>query len=325
MGTEGLAEIAESSTRAWMGVPLYNRNQSITGILVVSSTLAVSYSDSDLSLLTTLGRCLSVALENAQLVDTEQERRRIVNTLIDVSHDVGSSLQIEEVLARVQDHIERVVAYDRVAIMLAMPDSSLVFSATKGYDPALRGRKLQLGPDDLLKRVLESRLPMVLGATPDTMTLLSVRDTQEIWPRGFGCMLVPLVIGDRSIGIISLCKSDQKAYTQQDASAAFAVARQAAVAIHNAQTHAQSQAAMEVLQQRNLRLAAIHQISTMVNSTLDRDEILHLAAQALADIFKTDHCGVVLMNAAQPDIQLVAEWPQMGAQGLRLLVKQPVI
>ena len=239
--------------------------------------------------------------------------------------DVSTNLKLDEVLERIQDHIGQVLPYHAAAILLATVESTLVVSTIRGYLPSMRGRKFQLTPDALLKQVLESCQPMVLGRSPEDVELLEHQEDHSLWPRGHACLLVPLAIESRALGLLSLSMAGGATYDEEDANTAFAIARLAAVAIHNVQTYVQTQTAMEALQQRNQRLAAIHHISTMVNSTLEHEEILHLAARHLADIFKSDHCGVVLMNSAQPDIQLVAEYPEMGAQGLRLLVKHAVV
>src|SRR5690606_26140444 len=131
-----------------------------------------------------------------------------------------------------------------------------------------------------------------------------------------------LLVEDNPIGVITLDKLEAGFYTQRHASLAFAVASQTAIAVQNARLHAQSRMSMEALEQRNQRLSAIHRVSSMLSSTLDRDEMLTAAARQFTEIFQVDHCGIVLVDARHSDTPLSAEYPPLGIQGLRLLLKQ---
>lgn len=314
--------------RAWLGVPLRSRTNEILGLIGVSSQLPDSYADSDLSLLLTIAAQLALALENAQLLEAEQERRHIANTLMNVSRDVSSTLQYDEVLDRILDQMQRIVPYDSASIMLitAFTDKSsrVVIAANQGFDPHARGTEADITLDHPMRVVLDSRQPMLLD-NAETHPAWRRFELVDMPPVVHSWICVPLLIEDQPIGLITLDKQEVGFYTQHHVSIAFTLARQTAVAVQNARLHAQSRRSMEALQQRNQRLAAIHRISTMVNSTLDRDEILSTAARQFTDIFHADHCSIVLTDSRRMESQLVAEYPQIGVQGLRLLLKQRTV
>ncbi|MBZ0301698.1 MAG: GAF domain-containing protein, partial [Anaerolineae bacterium] len=311
--------------QSWLGIPMRNRKNEIIGLVGVQSSLPNQYGDTDLSLLLTIGSQLSLVLESAQSLSAEQERRRISNTLIDISRDVGSTLQYDEVLDRVLEQMQRLVPYDSASIMLLTgqteTQSTLIIAATQGFDPHTRGFELQIGRDHPMKLALESRQPIILDNAPEHPAWQPLEEIEGA-PGVVSWLGVPLLVEDHPIGIVTLDKLTAGFYTQAHANLAFAVARQAAVAVENARMHAQSRLAMEALQQRSQRLGAIHRISSMVSTTLDRDEILRLAARQFTDIFQVDYCGIVLIDIRRIDTQLAAEYPQLGVQGLRLLLKQ---
>ncbi len=314
--------------RSWLSVPLRSRNNEILGLLSVHNVLADNFTDADLSLLLTIAAQLSLTLENAQLLEAEQARRRLANTLMTVSRDVSSTLQYDEVLERILEQMQRVVPYDSATIMLLTEQTtthnSLMITALQGIDPQARGREIRCALEHPMSRALASRQPVVMKNAqehPDWLNLNIL--SKEPMVRGW--IGVPLLVEDKPIGMITLDKSEADFYSQQDASNAFAVARQVAVAVQNAQMHAKSRATLHALQLRNQRLAAIHRISSMVNATLDRDDILNMTARQLTDIFQVDYCGIVLLAAADHESQRVVDYPEAGAHGLRLLVKKPKI
>lgn len=324
--TEISSQMTDWPVRSWMSVPLRSRNNEILGVLGIHNALPNSYDDADLSLLLTIAAQLALALENAQLLEIEQERRRIANTLMDVSRDVSSTLQYDEVLDRILEQMQRLVPYDTASIMLLTghteTQTAMIIAATQGFNPHVRGFEISVGPEHPMQLVLESRQPLVLDDVREHPAWQRQFQGIATPPRVVAWMGIPLLVEDNPIGVITLDKLEAGFYTQRHASLAFAVASQTAIAVQNARLHAQSRMSMEALEQRNQRLSAIHRVSSMLSSTLDRDEMLTAAARQFTEIFQVDHCGIVLVDARHSDTPLSAEYPPLGIQGLRLLLKQ---
>jgi signal transduction histidine kinase len=310
--------------RSWLGVPLQSRTGEIIGLISVQNELSDSFSDADLSLLMTIAAQLSMAIDNTRLLEAERQRHKVNNTLIDVSRDVSSTLDYAEVLDRVLDQMLRVVDYDGASILLAsidQPDSPrLVIAATQGHEPYLRGRQIDFSQSALFNEIVESRQPMMVedvldyeewGLLSDVTSMQNIRS----W------IGVPLLVQNRMIGLITLDKVTPRAYTQRDASVAFAVARQAAIAVENARLHAQSQASLRALEERNRRLASLHRLSMLLASTLNRDQILKIAVQQLAELFNADQTRIYLIDT-QGYAQVVAEHPPHSLPAMTIATEE---
>lgn len=297
--------------RSWLGVPLQSRTGEIIGLINVQNALPDIFDDADLSLLITIAAQLSMAMDNVRLLEAERQRHKITNTLIDVSRDVSSTLDYAEVLDRILEQMLRVVDYDGASILLAPvdhPDSPrMVIAATQGHEPYLRGREIDYSHSPLFAEIAQSRQPVLVGDVHEheDWVLLSDEESMQNIRSWIG---VPLLVQNHMIGMITLDKTSVHAYTQRDASVAFAVARQAAVAVENARLHAQSQANLRALEQRNRRLSSLHRISTLLASTLDREHILKIAVQQLTELFSVDYTQIFMLDA-QGYAQLAAEHP----------------
>lgn len=77
------------------------------------------------------------------------------------------------------------------------------------------------------------------------------------------------------------------------------------------------QVAEEYARQR----ALIHEISTLLNTTVDVEEILHIAVQEMARAFAVEHCSLSLYDDEKTVGQVVAEFPQEGIVGTTLPVE----
>ncbi len=321
MGIDPLIDFTDDELawmpRSWLGVPLHSRNSEVIGLMSVQNTLPDSYVDADLSLLMTVAAQLSLALDNSRLLEAEQARRKMANTLIDMSRDVSSTLDFGEVLDRILEQMQRVVDYDSASIMLTPVDSHdgrrMIVVATQGLEPYLRGQEVVFRENDVNVQLIHSQQPLVISDVQQEEGWGSLNDFESV--RKIRSWIgVPLLVQDRVIGLITLDKHTPNFYTEKDASNAFAVAGQAAIAVENARLHAQLQSNVRALEQRNRRLASIHELSTIVSSTLDRDEILNAAARQLTELFGVDHCGIVLLYDKE-NAYLVAEYPSTETIG----------
>jgi GAF domain-containing protein len=78
---------------SWMGVPLRNRHNEITGLISIQNQMPYSYSDRDLVLLTTVAGQIALALDNIRLAASERDRRAVLSALVDASKIVTTALR----------------------------------------------------------------------------------------------------------------------------------------------------------------------------------------------------------------------------------------
>ncbi|MEO0565805.1 MAG: GAF domain-containing protein, partial [Chloroflexota bacterium] len=231
----------QSSTgqvRSWMGVPLLV-GERIIGYIFLNKFQPDYYTEQAAETAFALAQQAAVAVENARLFESEQERRKIANTLIDVGRAVAASLDRDWVLNQILDQMRRVIAYDGATIMLQQPGytepTQMVVSAARGDINARPGSVMHFNDDSLNMRVYRELQPLVLsdaqghpGFNGEVDNLGYVEDKTRAW------ICVPMLVQDRFVGFISLDKFEPNFYTERDAETAFALARQAAVAVENA-------------------------------------------------------------------------------------------
>jgi signal transduction histidine kinase len=310
-----------------LAVPLRKYNNEVIGVISVQNYLPDIYNAGDLSVLMSIAAQVALALDSRDLLMVDQERRKVTNTLIDIGRDLSSTLDYAEVMDRVLDQMLRVVSYDSACIMLIPKDvqdsSRMVISAAYGLPPYVRGQDVDMRDSRFNRQILESKQPLVVD------DVQKYSDWQNWGDRDHGNLTrswigVPLLIEDRVIGMITLDKSIPGYYTQKDASTALAVANYAAIAVENARLHAQSEMNLRALEMHNHLLTSMHKLSIFISSTLDRDEILRSTAKHLQQLFKVDHCGIVLIDSEsgiKGDGVLVAEYPLQGNIGLRVPIE----
>ncbi|HLU11700.1 MAG TPA: GAF domain-containing protein, partial [Oceanobacillus sp.] len=306
---------------AWMGVPLRNRQNEIIGLISIQNRMPYSYSDHDLVLLTTVAGQVALTLENIRLAEAERERRALLSALMDSGKVVNAVRDSDEALERILEYLGRVIGFDSAAILVPAANNTdgtrMVLFSTHDPEQFATGGELRFSARNPIVQVFMSQQPLVLPDVqrhPDWDTRVGLPNIQDIraW------MVLPMVTQERVIGIITLGRFTPGQYNEADASAAFAFARLAALAVEDARLRVVAATSLQVQEQRARRLTSIHRVASVITSSLDRDEVLNTTAQLLTELFEVDHCGIMMIDEDGKAATLVTEYPDMGNKGLRL-------
>src|SRR5437764_6878573 len=108
---------AIDSVRSELAVPLMIQGKCI-GVLDIQSNRADYFTPEQQSILTLLGRRLAVAIENARLFERVRSQAQTLLLLNDVSREMSSILDVEELLRRAAEQVKRVIDYQILSIML---------------------------------------------------------------------------------------------------------------------------------------------------------------------------------------------------------------
>ncbi len=311
--------------KSWVGTPLKSRNNETIGVIALQSNQAGIFSERDLSLLNMVAAQTSLALDNAYLLNAEQERREIANSLIDMGRIVTSTLNIDDVFARILEQIARLLDYDRAAIFIPIEDdmNTMVIYALDGFDERYLRQHITLEVDSPLWQVLYSQEPM---------TISHVRESQ-IWQKqphilqdgtAKSWMGVPLVVQSQVRGIISLDTNSDTLYMADDETPIFALARQASIAVENAQLHSELENNVESLKIRAERLATMHHLANYVSSSLSQSAILDHTAKLLTDLFKVNYTCIIRIHEIDGNGHLVAEHPSTTMIDQTVMIKGTV-
>ena len=174
------------------------------------------------------------ALGAENKIRAEHARRRLQESLLEISHALNSSLDLEEVMAVIMDRVAMLVPYNSANVML-LEDDILVMHAAHGYQDLS-------GPQDLtqitfvpsrtylMTEVLYGAEPVIVADTATVPDWVWVPCGQHIrsW------MGVPLRVKGQPIGLFSIDKAVPNFFTAQQAELAMALATHAALALENA-------------------------------------------------------------------------------------------
>jgi len=210
---------------------------------------APRFSQADIRLGQSLAVEAGVALENARLHTTVQERVRELDALVTANSAMLSTLDLDPLLDNVlQAALAAIPAAEKGAILLnetadlhdadADQPARLQIRAVAGYsDPRIQTFAFA-GSEGYSAKAVREKRPLLI---PDARADLAIRyagDIPEVRDI-LSAIAAPLMHHDHSLGVISLDATRRAAFTEADLRLLVAFANAAAVAIDNARLHAE--------------------------------------------------------------------------------------
>lgn len=192
----------------------------------------------------TVIRDITERVQAYQLLEQRvEERTRELSALLEVSHNVASTLEVKRLLQLILDQVKVLVDYTGASILL-VEDEEFVLAAYQGYrsDERLLHRRFSIKQVELGKKIMI--VDDIWGNTDaarEFRSFTSVDSMEATFLDIRSWMSIPMQLKDRVIGIVTVASGAANYYTPRHAALAQAIADQAAVAIENAHLYEQAQ------------------------------------------------------------------------------------
>ena len=320
--------LLQAGLRSYTGAAIVYQDQAL-GTLCLFDTKPHPVSETDHVLLTAICQQIGVAVENARLFGDVAREREVAQTLLNTAEALSTTLQLDKLLERVLDELQRVVPYDAASIIMLReasppPGGGSGDSSPTGMSPstaawivASRGMeripsKTGMSPSTrtLLKeippvaQVVRERGPVIVpdvhGGT-DWLAVEGLDPDRDVPIRVRSWLGVPLISKDKVIGVLVVDSHRPDTYDEGTARLAFAFAHQAALAIENARLYEQTRAQLR-------EATLLHSVTVALSSTLDIEQILPYMARSLCKILNSTSVQIYSLDEAAKSITVVADY-----------------
>jgi two-component sensor histidine kinase len=237
----GRQELERYGWKSCLIVPLVIR-ESVIGYAVLGETRRErEFTAAEFRLCKTLAAESAAAIERARLFQAEREQRQLAEALDEAAAVVSGTLDLEQVLDRILERVERVVTGDAFNIMLIEGDRVRVVR-WRGYErlgmaDRIEGYSVLLGEYPTLAEMVRTQQPMVV---PETAA-----DPEWEVLKGWGWMRshvsAPIRITGRMVGFLNVDGTRAGQFGTAEAQRLEAFAHHAAIALENARLYRQAQ------------------------------------------------------------------------------------
>jgi sigma-B regulation protein RsbU (phosphoserine phosphatase) len=207
------------------------------GILNVAAPNWGSFTPAALTLLTSVGNQMGIALERARLFDLQLERRvQEQAALLEFSNQALGQLRVEDLMGYLASAVKDLLHTDACALLLTNEvPGELAFTAAVGYrtDPVRAGIRVQADPQSSPGIVMHTLRPHLVEDLQEAP--IAARPPDWLLEEGFrGHAVVPLVVEGTPLGALMMDTQEPRLIDEGELHFLQLMANQAAMAIQNA-------------------------------------------------------------------------------------------
>ncbi len=207
---------------------------------------------------------IAASIRNADLYRSEQWRRQVADSLREVAGLLSRHVGVDEALQALLQELERNLPVE-VSVIWLIDQRGFYVAAVHGADPESIERALSSTPE--LQPVLDD---IMRGGRAVVR-----QPSDSMWPSGsaagygrdFSSVAVPMRVGDKPIGLITLAHHERGRYGHEASGIVETFASYAAVSIENSRLY-------DAAQEQAYASAALLQVAQAVASTETIKEVL---------------------------------------------------
>ena len=285
-------------------VPLITDNEVKGFISLQNIEKENAFSESDISLSSTLASSMSVALENARLFDETQhllkatEQRAAELAIINsVQEGLASKLDVQAIYDLVGDKIRDIFHAQGTAIYLFDHKTELLDTPYCFLKKRFEIEARPFAEHPIAALMVDQPQPITYRTLEEYRGLGgAVLENSEEYKSG---MYVPLMLGKELKGMVGIANLDKEnAYNDSDLRLLQTLANSMSVALENARLFDETQRLLKETEQHNAELAIINSVQAGLASKLDMQSIYDLVGDKIRDLFNPHHLWILTFDPA---------------------------
>jgi diguanylate cyclase (GGDEF)-like protein/putative nucleotidyltransferase with HDIG domain len=224
--TERLGFVSVRPLGSICAVPLILYDRPV-GVMAVHSNKEHVFDEGHVEFLRILASEACIAMENARLFAEEQKKSRQLTLINNVSGHAITTLDPDEMLAKIAAEMERHLSYDHIGIaILDYSAKELVVQADAGTRRDAVGRRIVLG-EGLIGQVARSGQITIVRE-------VNASSPRLVLPGSVASVALPVTYGEQFLGVLYVESSEPCEFSEQDVLLLRTLADLFAGALHNA-------------------------------------------------------------------------------------------
>jgi len=279
-------KLRAEGVRSYVNVPLIAQGKLI-GTFNIGADHPRAFSPDHVEIAQEVADQLAVAIQNAQLLETERRRRAELEALRRASLRLTASLELQPVLETIIDQAFHLVSADNAHIFL-YDGEQLTFGAAMWAEGIRQEPFAQPRSDGLTYAVARSGERVVV---PNMREHPLFRDRP--WE---GAILgLPLRVGGQVVGVMNVAFTKPHVFGENELEILRLLADQAAIAVRNARL-------FEAEQRRRREAETLHRAAQALTTTLDLPQVFEGILSELQQVVPYDSASVQLLKEDRLEI-----------------------
>lgn len=264
---------AVKTTRSELAVPLITQNR-VVGVLDIQSPEPGYFREDQGRLLTLLASQIAIAIENARVYESERRNRELLALLYDISLEMGSTLQIDELVHKIAAAVKQKIDYHTFSIFLLDEKQGLLRPRFVIRSNEQENQKLVLPlGTGLIGTAAKMNEPLRIGDVTKDSRYLNIHTEAR------SELVVPLASKGKVVGVVDLESTQVNYFTEYHQRFLMTLASRIASALVNAELY-------ERVAENEKRISREMKIAREIQHQLMPDEVPSIPPLEMAVLFK---------------------------------------
>ncbi|MBV9434911.1 MAG: GAF domain-containing protein [Acidobacteria bacterium] len=222
---------AHPLVRSELAVPLIAKKR-VIGVIDIQASKEAYFTEEHSRILTLVASRIATAIENARLYTRVARQAQTLGVLNDISRELTSILNVDQLFKRIGDLLTRVIDYMMFSILLLDEERDvLVHRFSLRYQENIQLKHdIPLGRGLVGSAVAEKKAVLAPDVTKDPRYI-------QLNPETRSELCVPLIYQERAIGVLDLEHTRRNYYNEDHVRTLTTLAAQIAIAIENARLY----------------------------------------------------------------------------------------
>jgi formate hydrogenlyase transcriptional activator len=278
--------LVKHGVRSYTSLPVSTAKRRY-GALGIGKNVKEAFDIHQTPFLSRVAQMVGLALENQDIHRALEEQQERLKSLVAISQELSSSLELENLLPIIFANLRRIIRYDCTSLGLLDADNLTLrikaVDVCPGCKPFLtEGRSIALGSTVSGQAIATRSIVFLNEEDIDRMDTAWGKEIREAGIQSLFC--VPLFSGSQALGTLNCVSQRKNAFRPQDAEYLLQVASQIAAAIHNARAY------QEIAQLKDRLAQEKHYLENEIRGELRFDEMIG-NSPALKRVL--DHAAIV--------------------------------
>ena len=220
-----------AGTRSELAVPLICKGR-VLGVLDIESPELGFFREEQVRMLHLLASQIAIAIENANLYESERRNHELLSLLHDISLEIASTLEVEQVINKIAEAVKSTVDYHIFSILLLNESDKILRPRTvfRHNVEAYEKFDVPLGQGLIGNAALRNRAIRIGDVSHDDRYINVHSETVSE-------MVIPLAYKGRVIGALDLESTERDHFTEYDERLLMTLATRIASALVNAELY----------------------------------------------------------------------------------------
>jgi serine phosphatase RsbU (regulator of sigma subunit)/uncharacterized protein YigA (DUF484 family) len=286
-------------------VPLILRSRLVGSFSLDSIQARREFMPDELHLCSVIGNQIAVAIDYTRALEAAEANHRQAQTLREVNRVLSESLNLDEILPRILDQLEKVVPADASSIFLLVETGVQLVATRSKYNQFKEKEIVPLNELWGASEIIKSKKPLLVSHTHE----------HDQWKVYEGSPLrswlgVPLLVRGEAVGVLNIDGYSPHQFNETHIYLAQAFANQAAIAIYNARLYGQAQKRAEML-------ASVQEIGLSMVASLELEEVLREVTTSVLHLFEAGQVRIYLYQPEEDSFTLAAVTDNEGQLNIR--------